>query len=326
MSTLTDRYVWAVLREIPESQRPDLEPEIRALVADAIEARADRESDANARERAALLELGEPDVLAARYADKTMYLIGPRLFPEWRRLLTLLVPLVSVVVGIVTGAASFINGQAPVSAVVAGVTAGFVVAIQTAFWITLVFGLLERAGHQVPSPLPAWSPDHLPELPVAHRVGIAEAAASIAVSAFAAGALIWQQALPPVVIDGTAFSIFNPDLWSFWLPYFLVVLILQGVHQLALYLRGRWTWGFAVVNAALNVAFAVPAIWLLQADLLVNPDLAAKLNAVGGGQWFGPTMSIAAIVVAIVTVIDSLDGLRKAWQNARPRGLQATMA
>jgi hypothetical protein len=326
VSTLTDRYVWAVLREVPESQRPELEPEIRALVADAIEARAGREADATARERAALLELGEPDFLAARYADKTMYLIGPRLFPEWRRLLTMLVPLVSVIVGIVAGAAGFIDGRDPVGAVVGGITAGVMVAIQTVFWITLVFAVIERAGSQVPSPLPAWSPDHLPELPVAHRVGIAEAAASIAVSAFAAAALIWQQALPPVVIDGTAFTIFNPALWSFWLPYFLVVLILQGVHQLALYLRGRWTWGFAVVNAALNVAFAVPAIWLLQTDQLINADLAAKLNAVGGGQWFGPTMSIAAIVVAIVTAIDSVDGLRKAWQNARPRGLQVTTA
>ena len=326
MSTLTDRYVWAVLREAPESQRPDLEPEIRALVADAIEARADREFEATARERAALLELGEPDVLAARYADRTMYLIGPRLFPEWRRLLTMLVPLVSVIVGIVAGAAGFIDGRDPVGAIVGGITTGIMVAIQTVFWITLVFAVIERVGSHVPSPLPAWSPDHLPELPVAHRVGIAEAAASIAVSAFAFAGLIWQQALPPIVVDGTSFAIFNPGLWSFWLPYFLVVLVLQGVHMLGVYLRGRWTWGFAIANAGLNAAFAIPAIWLLQTDMLVNPALAERLRNVANEGWFEPTMSIAAIVVAIVTIIDSVDGFRKAWQNSRPRGLQAMTA
>ena len=36
MSTLSDRYVWGVMRSIPERQRADLEPEIRALVADAV--------------------------------------------------------------------------------------------------------------------------------------------------------------------------------------------------------------------------------------------------------------------------------------------------
>ena len=42
MTTLTDRYVWGVLRAVPEPQRAELEPEIRAMVDDAVEARAAR--------------------------------------------------------------------------------------------------------------------------------------------------------------------------------------------------------------------------------------------------------------------------------------------
>ena len=62
MSTLTDRYVWGVLRAVPEAQRADLEPEIRALVADAVEARAEA-ADATARPRSArrCMELGDPE-------------------------------------------------------------------------------------------------------------------------------------------------------------------------------------------------------------------------------------------------------------------------
>ena len=45
MTTLTDRYVWGVLRSVPEAQRPDLEPEIRAMIADAVDARAARHAD-----------------------------------------------------------------------------------------------------------------------------------------------------------------------------------------------------------------------------------------------------------------------------------------
>ena len=50
MSTLTDRYVWGVLRAVPEPQRAELEPEIRAMVDDAVEARAaTRRPDAGTR-------------------------------------------------------------------------------------------------------------------------------------------------------------------------------------------------------------------------------------------------------------------------------------
>ena len=42
MTSLADRYVWAVLRAVPRDQRPDLEPEIRALVADATDVQGGR--------------------------------------------------------------------------------------------------------------------------------------------------------------------------------------------------------------------------------------------------------------------------------------------
>src|SRR5262245_7210453 len=104
-STLTDRYVWAVLRAVPSDQRKDLEPEVRALVADAIDARTDAgvtdagATDAASVERAVLTELGDPNALAARYANRIQYLIGPNLFPEWRKLLTTLLPVVPPIVG-----------------------------------------------------------------------------------------------------------------------------------------------------------------------------------------------------------------------------------
>ena len=62
MTTLTDRYVWGVLRAVPEAQRPDLEPEIRAMIADAVDARvASVAGEApTATERAVLTELGDP--------------------------------------------------------------------------------------------------------------------------------------------------------------------------------------------------------------------------------------------------------------------------
>src|SRR5262245_23919089 len=112
MTSLTDRYVWAVLCAVPETQRGELEPEIRALVADTVEAKAGPNSavaPADA-ERLALVELGDPEQLAARYAGRLPSLIGPRLFPVWRRLVLTLLAIVVPIVAVVTLGSSLIQG------------------------------------------------------------------------------------------------------------------------------------------------------------------------------------------------------------------------
>ena len=40
--TLTDRYVWAVLKSLPEAKRADIDRELRASIADDIDARVAR--------------------------------------------------------------------------------------------------------------------------------------------------------------------------------------------------------------------------------------------------------------------------------------------
>ena len=131
MTTLTDRYVWAVLRAVPSRQRDELEPEIRALVADAADAHAG-DAAPDAAERAALVELGDPDALAARYTDATRFLIGPRLYPEWERLLRLLLPIVAPIAGFAFGAVGWATGKPVGEAIVSGLGIAFTVVVQLA--------------------------------------------------------------------------------------------------------------------------------------------------------------------------------------------------
>src|SRR4051794_38396607 len=97
-NTLTDRYVAATLRSVPEKQRPELDKELRASIADAIDDRIEAGSKPEAAEREVLIELGDPIRLAAGYADRPLYLIGPALFPDYTRLLKLLVGIVVPIV------------------------------------------------------------------------------------------------------------------------------------------------------------------------------------------------------------------------------------
>lgn len=324
MTALTDRYVHAVLREVPSAQRKDLEPEIRALVADAIEARAGEEGHAHAAaERAALAELGDPSVLAARYTDRSQYLIGPAIYPEWRRLLTLLLPIVVPIVSLVVLGATLLAEQTVGEAITTALGTGINVALQTVFWVTLVFFIIERSGatSSVRAGGRTWSVDDLPELPEDGRIGILDTVALVATNVVAGIALLWVQLQPPIVIDSQAFALFDPALWSFWLPWFLVVTVLEVLFAVALYVRGRWTWGFAAINAALGAAFAIPAVYLISADLLFNPALVARVEAAttgNAGTWLEVTGIVIACTVVAVVAWDAIDGLRKAHAASRP--------
>jgi hypothetical protein len=317
MTSLTDRYVWAVLRAVPQGKRTDLEPEIRALVADAVDAHAGNASP-EAAERAALAELGDPDALAARYMDKTRFLIGPRLYPEWERLLTLLLPIVVPIAGIAVGAVGWVSGKTVGEAIVSGLGVAFTVAVQLTFWFTLVFAIAERTGSAV-APLTGhpWSPDDLPDVPAPDRMSLGEAIATIAFGVFVLVAIVWVQLASPIVIDGTSYPLFDPATWAWWVWYVLALTVAEIVFAAALYLRGRWTWGFATVNALLGAALAIPAVYLISENLLFNDELVATIDAQTTAAWFSTTMAITVLVIVLVTVVDGVDGFRKAWRTSR---------
>ena len=323
MTTLTDRYVWGVLRAVPEAQRPDLEPEIRALIADAMDARVETvagEAPTDA-ERAVLTELGDPEVLAARYTDRSLFLIGPAYFLVWKRLLVTILPVIVPISTIAVMAAKALTGDASIGDVVgAGVTVAFNVTIQLVFWFTVVFAIVERSEGRPIGGATDWTPDRLPAIPVPGRISLVEVALSVAGLVFAAVFIVWQQAVAPIVIDGQAYPVLDPALWSFWLPWFLVVIGLEIVFTGALYLRGRWTWPFAVVNALLAAASAIPAIWLLQTGQLWNPAAVDELTGLGVGGAIGTISTIIAISVAVIAGWDTVDGFLKASRTARSSG------
>ncbi len=316
MTTLTDRYVWGVLRAVPARQRDELEPEIRALVADAIEAREGAGASQQDAERAALTELGDPELLAARYTDRSLVLIGPRLYPEWRRLLTLLLPIVVPIATVATVAAAWIGGAEPAQLVGTGITAAFNVGVQLAFWFTLVCAIIERSGAQAPDAQP-WTPDRLPELPAKAQPGLAETIVIVVSIAVGLGLLGWQQLARPIVIGGAGYPLFDPALWSFWLPWFAGLLVVEAIFAVVLWRAGGYTWTLAAVNAVTGLAFLLPALKLMQDGRLFDPGLTAAVNAQGLGAALAPAGVAIMVVMVVSQTIDIVDGFRKAAGQKR---------
>ncbi|HET7847196.1 MAG TPA: permease prefix domain 1-containing protein [Acidimicrobiia bacterium] len=311
MSELTERYVNATLRTIPDKQRADIEAELRGSIEDAIDAQTAGGEDASTAEKKVLTELGDPDRLAAAYLGRPDYLIGPELFYTYKRMLAVLLVTVLPVVVAVIAVVQIIAGD-DIGSVV-GQVVGIVISVvvHIVFWTTLVFAILERTDEKPPTE--GWTLSLLPPVTATGGVKVGETIATVVVLVMVITAMALSRTLSPfTTAGGEAVPIFDPSMWDFWFPYFIVVLALEIVFELVKYRIGRWTWGLGAVNLALNAAFAVPAIYLLVTEQIFNPVFFQQLGFEVDVSAGGPTVIISVAVIAAVAIWDTVDGFRKA--------------
>ena len=314
MTTLTDRYVWAATRSVPDSQRTDLERELRERIGDATDALVETGRAPGDAERMALVELGDPAALAASYVDRPLQLIGPRYYLTWWRLIKMLY---SVVLPIAVAAVAFaqvLSGADVGEVIGSAIGVGISIAVHLGFWTTLAFAVLERSPGKGADLV--WTPDLLPPLPELSRPGRrSELIGSLVFLGIFAVVIVWQQFGLPWVDALEAIPLLDPDLWTFWIPYFLVLIVLEMLFAIAIYAWG-WNWWLAAANLVLNVAFTVPAVWLFTTGQLINPE---ALEAMGWpwGDAGDVIVPLILVVVVGVAVWDVIDGVIK---TVRARG------
>ncbi|WP_406483245.1 permease prefix domain 1-containing protein [Streptomyces platensis] len=289
--TLTDRYVAEVVRRIPADQRGDVADELRATIADTVEARS--LAGPETAEREVLTEMGDPIRLAARYADRPLALIGPALYPTYVRLLTVLLSTVLPVVTAVTAVLDVLDGQGVGEVIVGAIAAALSAGAQMIAWLTVVFALIERAG----AVGRAWTPDDLPDRSVPKKRGAA-AYAAVAWHALLIALIVWQHTAQPYRTDGgTRIDLLDPDLWSGWIWPILAGLV--GLVTLDAIRAVRvWTRSLAVWSAVAQATFALPLAWVLHRQELFNPAFLSDAN----GGWQTPDSFYTVAVVGVLAV------------------------
>ena len=313
MPSLTDRYVFTVLRRVPEAQHADLEKELRASIADLVDAHLeDGDTPAEAEDRA-LRELGDPDRFAASLSNRPQYLIGPEAYPSWLRLLKFLLALIVPLAAVVHALVLVALGE-PIAEVIAALFGTAVgVALQVAFWVTLVFVILERTGNQQHTNWqPKWTPDQLPDY--AHdRRTIGDLAAELVWVGILAALLLGQQFWSFAVVQGERVPVLHPSEWSFWWPYLLVMLALDAVIAVWVWRRGGWNWVTASVNALLGIATVIPLLWLLLTRHFWNPEFFEALG-VAPNEFISTDVNVVAAVFVVLAIFvwDAVQGFIKA--------------
>jgi hypothetical protein len=320
MTSLTDRYVHVTVRNLDEGQRHDVEQELRGTIEDMVDARLDAGAAASRddAERAVLVELGDPMRLAAEYTGRPLHLIGPAIYPEWRRLVTLLlwtvVPVVTVINLVLRLFVDDLASEGVGAAFASSAGLGLQVALHVVFWTTLVYALVERS--QPGKAVITWDPDQLPE-DDGRSVGIGETVSSVVMLLLVGLALIWQQTNSPLEVDGESVPVLDPALWSGWIPFLLGVVVAQIVVALAVFRARRWTWGLAGIAAALDVAASAAVLWLLFTGRLLNP---AFVDAMVANGWTSVERDLTlglTLGIVLAVGIEHVGQLRRAYASSR---------
>lgn len=335
-ATLTDRYLHAFVRVVPEAQRATIDAEVRERIADAIDARMADGEDAEAAERAVLTELGDPERLAATYLDRPLQLIGPRYYLTWWRLLKLLLvivlPCVAGGLAIAGGVRGDGIGEIIGSVIGITITAG----VHLAFWTTLAFAILDRAtSRQERSPdgtsdqdlagirqiTDPWTLDSLPSIEDSSvRLSRSETIASVVLGAAFIAFLVVQQ-FNPFLRDaaGAPIPLLDPSLWSWLLPYLIAITALSIGVTIASYLHGRANWWSATVLSILSIAFAGTGLWAWTNGELLNPAFWSIIPGWPDADWVRITGIAAGLVWAGIVVWDVIAEFFKASRAQRRR-------
>ena len=316
MTDLTDRYLGAALGGIPSGKRSDVEQELRSSIADAIDDRTAAGEDPATAEVEVLEGLGDPGILGSRLAGRVPWIVGPEIYPVWRRLMVMLLPVALAIVGVVQAVLAIVNGSS-IGEIILQTAGGVItVGVHIVFWVTLVFAAWERiaSAEEIRKDLGItigrWTVDRLP-VPASGRMSASDLVTELITNILCiVGLLVLAQI--HVVKDGAQVPLLTAEFQTFWVPVLVVTLAVQALLQIVVYARGRWTTRLAGINAVIGIAFAAPVVVLALQGRIVDPAFGAAIGFPQLGAADGITMIIVAISVALVSAWDILDAFRRA--------------
>jgi hypothetical protein len=297
---LLDRYLQAVRKHLPWQRQDDILAELRANLESQLE---DKEAELGRpltkdEAEAWLKQIGSPIQMAARYQPQ-QYLIGPSLFPIYLYVLKFASLLALLVYSVVSAILIFVGSDPNLTSVVGAILRVPGVLLNTAFWITFVFAIIEFAITRYgTSWLPAdkfppaagygpnWTPSDLPPVDKGAKGGKKPRSYAQAVAEVIFGFLliIWLLLIPkyPFLLLGPGIVFahlapfqLDPIWWQFY--WWIVGLnIFQFGTKLIKLWYGAWQDSQTWMTLVYKVLGLIPIIILFNHPVLFslkNPDL-----------------------------------------------------
>jgi hypothetical protein len=316
---LIDKYITEVGKQLPRRNRADIEAEIRSTLEDMLEERTQGKGpEDEATVMQVLKEYGSPQEVAAKYKPY-QYLIGPRLFPIFEKVVRIVLAVVAGVslIGLATSLAqSGLTGPEFASAIgkwIGGLFTGLIAAFGN---IVIVFAIIERtkAADEFEKEAKEWDPKDLEREQDPDEVDRADHVATIIFSTLA---LVVFNLYPDLLSirymsNGVWVSmpILTPTFFSF-LPWINLLAVLQIIFSSFMLGQKYWQAWTRVLDILIHLAGMALAVVILRTPGItdITPETLASMGIVDGAEAlaklynFLPGLLIAIIVVVTAIVV-----------------------
>lgn len=322
-------YIQEVTRRLPEKSREDIAMELRSTIEDSL---PDEYSEEDVKR--VLVNLGSPAALASGYRDRPMYLIGPRYYDVYVSLLKMILPIAFIISFISVIAQYFIGLQGNetilnevIDLIGVGIARVLDVGMQTFFWVTIVFAVMERTdkgkdGNPLSASKKKWTPDDLKNIPIAppkKAITRREVFSSLMWTASWATFYFYADHLVGIYRGGGGelefvTPAFQQDVLIHYWPFIVLMVGLEVAFALYKLIQGRWTGNMAKLNIVIQVVATIVLIVILTNPNIFNENFLsfmADTFSVTPTQ-FGTGLTSGAILIFIFgAAYNVYDGFRK---------------
>ncbi|MDU5335226.1 HAAS signaling domain-containing protein [Enterococcus sp.] len=323
MENTIERYIAAVVLQLPENERAEVAKELRSNIYDML---SDRPNDAEIEK--VLRSMGSPTKLAEQYRQNPRYLISPQVYDEYIRLLKLLVPIVgiiTVIVGAVSGVFETLQQSGPqVGRVLqvmfqSGIQSGVSGVMQTLVWTTIGFVIAERTGAFNRKKKEDWKVEDLPPLTTEKLIPISDPVAEIiGTMVFSAFLILGSTNQFAAVFTKTgpvniAVPIFSDEFVRYLIPALIIGVVLTVIANAMKVFDRCWTNRVCLWSIIDNAVSAMMWVFLLMRENIFSSELVELLQeqtwSSGDVLHYistGNTASIRLIISLVIVVISTI--------------------
>jgi hypothetical protein len=311
---LIERYLHAVKTHLPQAQQDDVVAELREDLQSRIEERQAELGRALTEDEVVgvLRQLGPPSHLASAYGA-WQQLIGPALFPVYKRTLKIVLG-IALLVNVVLAAVLVAVGRPVHEAVEGLVKFPFLTAITIFGWMTIIFAIIDaKAGPETiaqarrdhASLFERWDPRSLPAVPRHPRsaplwVAALDLAAAVAI-------LAWWLAVPsePWLMFGpaAAFLAPGPGLQAAYWPVAIAGAINVALRTIGLWRRDQRKPIGLVADLISLVALAI-VVGSGGPLVAVLPGIDASPELIKALPWIDRSFALGFVIAAAITAYE----------------------
>ncbi len=294
---MIERYVYDVVRRLPEKQRQDIKEELITLIEDMLEERMDNGKSEKDNVEAVLRELGSPATLADKYRGDREYLIGGEYYSAYIQVLKIV--LICVAAGMLIAAGvSFcvksIDSGMELNGLINVMEDGIVsvaaipgACIQAFGILTLIFAIMERNQVKLQDKSD-WKLEELPKVP--EKKALIPRVDSVVGIVFTVLVMIMFICVPELMgawlksSDGVVVAIpaFNMTIWNTTLPLLLISMFAGLVDELVKLLKGRYCLTVLWTNIVTCLVNVIVAVKMLATSDVWNPNFVNQILEITG--------------------------------------------